>query len=62
MPGTYVTDLRHYLDDDGELADMPAEAKQLASFLVLIVDAVTPERTTDLCRNGITVPDHKVHQ
>jgi hypothetical protein len=43
MPGTYVTDLRHYLDDDGELADMPAEAKQMASFLVLIVDAVTPE-------------------
>lgn len=42
MPGTYVTDLRHYLDDHGELADMPAEAKQMASFLVLIVDAITP--------------------
>ena len=42
MPGTYVTDLRHYLDSTGKIADgMPSEARQLASFLVLIIDAVT---------------------
>ena len=36
---TYVTDLRHFLDDDGEIvANMPSEARQLASFLALIVD------------------------
>ena len=39
---TYVTDLRHYLDDDGEIvSDMPAEARQLASFLALIVDGAS---------------------
>jgi len=35
----YVTDLRHYLYNDGEIvADMLSEARQLASFLALIVD------------------------
>ena len=43
MVGTYITDLQHFLDDTGELAEMPTEARQLASFLVLIVDAITPE-------------------
>ena len=47
MAGTYVTDLRHFLDDHGELAEMPAEAKQLASFLVLIVDAITQNATAN---------------
>lgn len=38
MPA-YVTDLRHFLDDEGEIvSDMPSEARQLASFLALIVD------------------------
>ena len=44
MPGTYVTDLRHFLDDDGDLASgIPSEARQMASFLALIVDAVSME-------------------
>jgi hypothetical protein len=42
MTGTYITDITHYLDEAGNLVkDMPSEAKQLASFLVLIVDAIT---------------------
>jgi hypothetical protein len=41
MTGTYVTDIRHFLDESLELADMPAEAANLAGFLVLIVDNAT---------------------
>ena len=38
-PNSYVTDLRHYLDEEtGELvADMPAPALRLAMFLASIV-------------------------
>ena len=39
MSGTYVTDITHYLDEEGEL--LPSPARKLASFLVLIIDAVT---------------------
>ncbi len=44
MAGIYVTDITHYLDDAGELATpMPRAARQLASFLVLLIDATTAE-------------------
>lgn len=39
---TYVTDIRHYLNAEGELAEMPGAARKLASFLVLLIDAATP--------------------
>jgi len=40
MGGTYVTDIRHYLDERGELViSMPSPAKKLASFLVLVIDS-----------------------
>lgn len=36
---SYVTDLQHFLDEEGEIvADIPTEARQLASFFALIVD------------------------
>ena len=42
MSGTYVTDVSHYLDDDGEIvANVPIPARKLASFLVLIIDCIT---------------------
>ena len=42
MSGAYVTDITHFLDDAGELvAEMPSPARKLASFLVLLIDAVT---------------------
>ena len=41
MNGTYVTDITHYLDEAGELAEMPSPARKLASFLVLLIDAAT---------------------
>ena len=39
MTNTYVTDITHYLNESGELADMPAPARKLASFLGLLIDA-----------------------
>ena len=42
MSGTYVTDITHFLDDVGELVgEMPSPSRKLASFLVLLIDAVT---------------------
>jgi hypothetical protein len=41
MDKTYVTDITHYLDKNGELAEMPGEARKLASFLVLLIDVAT---------------------
>ena len=44
MSETYVTDITHYLDDDGELPlELPSPARKLASFLVLVIDAVTQD-------------------
>ena len=44
MSGTYVTDITHYLDDEGELPlELPSPARKLASFLVLVIDAVTQD-------------------
>ena len=41
MPKTYVSDISHYLDDAGELKEMPASVRRMAEFLVAIIDAVT---------------------
>jgi hypothetical protein len=42
MPRTYVTDLDDFLNAEGEIPkSIPKEARVLASFLVLVVDAVT---------------------
>jgi hypothetical protein len=46
--GTYVTDITHFLDDQGEVSvDMPREARQLASFLVLVIDATSRNIASD---------------
>ncbi len=38
---TYVTDITHYLDETGELAQLPGPARRLASFLTLLIEAAT---------------------
>ncbi len=38
---TYVTDITHYLDEAGELAQIPRPARRLASFLTLLIEAAT---------------------
>ncbi|MGB2612986.1 MAG: hypothetical protein WBC80_28770 [Isosphaeraceae bacterium] len=37
----YVTDITHYLDETGELAQLPGPARRLASFLTLLIEAAT---------------------
>jgi len=39
--GTYVTDITHFLDENGELAQIPATARKLARFLTLLIEAAT---------------------
>lgn len=39
--GTYVTDITHYLDENGELMLLPGPARKLASFLTLLIEAST---------------------
>ena len=56
MSKTYITDITHFLDDEGNIpSELPAPARKLASFQVLIIDAVTPEfpSTTSGVETGI---------
>lgn len=46
MSKTRVTDIKDFLDDAGELKEMPAAARRMAEFLVAIVDAVTRKYPT----------------
>ena len=41
MGKTYITDITHFVDQAGELADMPGPARKLAHFLTLLIDATT---------------------
>lgn len=43
-PNFWVTDMTHFLDERGRLADMPAPARSLARHLGAIVTAVTSRR------------------
>lgn len=62
MSDTWIITLTHYLDDAGELADMPGPATSLALFFGSIVgwvssrQPVTHERTNVPCRRA---PDRK---
>ena len=41
MPKTQVSEIKHFLDNTGQLVDSPAPLAKMASFLAAIVDAVT---------------------
>jgi hypothetical protein len=41
VSGTYVTDITHFLDETGELMQLPGPARNLASFLSLLIEAAT---------------------
>ena len=51
--GAYVTDIRHYLDEQGEMASMPAPARSLASFLTLLIDEATSAFPAEIHDTGI---------
>jgi hypothetical protein len=50
---TYVTDMSHYLDEAGELAQLPRPARRLASFLTLLIEAATGAPSADEHDSGI---------
>ncbi len=51
--GIYVTDITHYLDEDGEIAPPSGPARTLASFLVLLIEAATDPGAADSLNTGI---------
>lgn len=53
VEGTYVTDIRHYLDESGEIARMPGPARKLASFLALLIEAATGTASEHYHDSGI---------
>ena len=54
MSGTYVTDITHFLDDTGEIvADVPIEARQLASFITLLIEEASRAWPDSSCDSGI---------
>lgn len=42
----YISNITHFLDEKGDIAQvMPKEAREMASFLSLIIDAATLSKT-----------------
>ena len=50
---TYVTDLRHYLDDSEDLADMPGPALNLAMVLTSVVAWATDHEPEDVLPTSV---------
>jgi repressor LexA len=53
MGKTYISDITHFLNDAGELKEMPAPVRRMAEFLTAIVAAVTPKCPTFGHNTGI---------
>jgi len=63
----YITDLTHFLDDNGAIAPMPAPARRLAEFLGRVVATASapatideegnPECRCNKCKKGIIVAE-----
>jgi len=50
----YISNMLHFLDETGNIPkQMPKEAKELASFLALVVDATTKTMPSTLTSTGI---------
>ena len=62
MGNTWVTDMRHFLDDAGTVAALPGRALRLAVFLGSIVAWVTSDRAIADARTNVTCrrsPEHR---
>jgi hypothetical protein len=63
----YITDLTHFLDDNGAIAPMPAPARRLAEFLGRVVAAASAPAAIDeagsaecrcnKCKKGIIIAE-----
>jgi hypothetical protein len=57
MGDTWVTDIRHFLADDGSLpSDLPGPAERLAKYIGSIIEFATGNRIHVSCRRR---PGHK---
>ncbi len=53
MANTYVTDLRHFLDDSEDLADLPGPALNLAMVLTSLVAWATDHEPEDILPTNV---------
>lgn len=53
MKGIYHTDIRHFLDEHGEIGNMAPEGKSLASFLALLIDMIAQECPENFVETGV---------
>ncbi len=50
----YITQMTHFLDETGNIPkQMPKEARELGSFMALVVDATTKEKSAGRINTGI---------
>lgn len=50
----YISNMTHFLDESGNIPkEMPKQARELASFLALVVDATTKTMPSTLTSTGI---------
>lgn len=51
----YISDLTHFLDEAGNIPkEMPTEAREMAGFLVMVVDITTERQNTKLAPSTLT--------
>ena len=53
MGNTWVTDLRHFLNSDGSILQLPRPAARLANYFGSIEEAVTARKNSDTWLTGI---------
>jgi len=53
MGDTWVTDIRHYLDETGDFPELPTPALNIALHLASIIGWVTSRRVSDVERTNV---------
>ncbi len=53
--GTHVIDITHYLDESGEVAQLPGPGRKLASFVTLLIESASSTSSADEHDSGAEV-------
>lgn len=48
MRGSWITDIRHFLDEEGTTSQVPPSAARLAEYFGSIVEAVTSQTDNEI--------------
>ena len=63
MGDTWITNIQHFLDDDGYFPDdLPGPARKLANYLCSIVEAVTSRSDKKSYKTGIRCRRRPMHK